>query len=188
MSLRPIRRSVELEYEDKQFTYDDIISEEGLLLIAAWTRDGLTQNAIFNRLGITQQTWYNWRRKSEKRQDDPIGTALRKGKEIIDYQVENALLKAALGYKTVTVKTVMGPPNKNGNREVRVERTESEIGPNTTACLAWLNNRKPDAWRRNRDSVLEYEDRKNGITINIVKGQPVQQEDEDDEEGWDDDE
>lgn len=179
------RSSGDLRNEKKTFSYEDVTSEEGLLLVAAWTRDGWTQQDIFKHLGLSQEGWYRWRRKSEATEGDPIGTALRKGKEFIDYQVENALLKAALGYKTVTVKTVMGPPDKNGNREVRVERTESETGPNTTACLAWLNNRKPDAWRRNRDNVLEYEDRKSGITINIVKGTPQDEDQIDDGEDWD---
>lgn len=184
MSVKAQKRSQgELSGENKKFTFDDIISEEGLILVAAWTRDGMTQQMIIKRLGINQQTWYNWRKKSEQIKGDPIGKALRRGKEVIDYQVENALLKAALGYRTVTVKTVTGPVDKNGNRETRIERTESETGPNTTACLAWLNNRKPDSWRRNRDNILEYDDKQTGITINIVKGQ---QSNDDTEEGWDD--
>lgn len=181
------RQAGELLKEDKKFTYEDIVSDEGLLLIAAWTRDGMNQQMIIARLGINQQTWYNWRKKSEKVDGDPIGQALRKGKEMIDYEVENALLKAALGYKTSTVKTVMGPPDKNGNREVRVERVETEVGPNTTACLAWLNNRKPDSWRRNRDNVIEYEDKKAGITINIVKGTSQSGNDESNDDDWEDD-
>lgn len=152
-------------------TYQDVVSEEGLILLAAWTRDGLTQQMIHQRLGVSQQTWYSWRKKSEQAENDPIGEALKKGKEIVDYQVENAMLKAALGYQTKTVKVVTGPPDKNGNRKVRKEKIITEVGPNVTACLAWLNNRKPDRWRRNRDNVLEYDDKQSGITINIVKGQ-----------------
>ena len=173
-------------FEYKKVTYEDATSEEGLMLIAAWTRDGLRQKDIIERFGITQQTWQNWKRKSEQDYDDPINTALKQGKEIIDYRVENALLKAALGYKTVSTKTIIGPPDKNGVCQVRTEKTETEVGPSHTACLAWLNNRRPDKWRRNRDSVLEYEDQKNGITINIVKGGQVTQatDSNDDEEEW----
>ena len=170
--------------ENKKFTYDDVVSEEGLILIAAWTRDGMTQQDIMKRLGISQEGWYRWRRKSEQVDGDPIGTALRRGKEIIDYQVENALLKAALGYKTKTIKTTIGPPDKNGNREIKMEKTITEVGPNTTACLAWLNNRKPESWKRNRDNVLEYDDKKSGITINIVKGGATIVDNEDDDD-WD---
>lgn len=167
-----------LEVDDSLFgyrkvTYDEITSKEGLILLAAWTRDGIKQIDIIKRLGITQQTWQNWKRKSEQDYDDPIGTALSKGKELIDYQVENALLKAALGYKSITTKTIIGPPDKDGTCQVRTERTETTVGPNHTACLAWLNNRRPDKWRRNRDNMLEYEDQKHGITINIVKGGEV---------------
>lgn len=165
----------QLSTKNKKFTYDDVMSEEGLLLIAAWTRDGMTQQQIIGRLGISQQVWYNWRKKSAKQPNDPISTALRKGKEIVDYEVENALFRAAVGYRKVTTKVVVGPVGKNGKREVKKEKIVEEVGPNTTACLAWLNNRKPNDWKRNRDNVLEYEDKQSGVTINIVKGQGTEE-------------
>lgn len=179
----------ELVIQGANLAYEDIISDEGLLLIAAWTRDGHTQQEIHQHLGISQQTWYNWRKKSKKQKGDPLGNALRKGKDVVDFQVENALLKAALGYQTKTVKTIIGPIDENGNRKVKTETTVSEVGPNTTACLAWLNNRKPDAWRRNRDNTFEYEDKQSGITINIVKGNGNSsqvQADADADDSWDD--
>ena len=48
-------------------------------------------------------------------------------------------------------------------------KTEKEIAPNPTAIMCWLNNRKPDQWKRNRDNVLTTEDKDNNITINIIK-------------------
>ena len=69
-----------------------------------------------------------------------------------------------------------------GHAVSRIEKEETEVGPNTTACLAWLNNRKPEQWRRNRDNFAEYEDKQSGITINIIKGTP-----EPEESSWEDD-
>ena len=66
-------------------------------------------------------------------------------------------------------------------REVKVEKTISETGPNTTACLAWLNNRKPEQWKRNRDNDMVLDDKNSGITINIVKSG---KDDDDNDESW----
>lgn len=161
-----------------QLTKEDVLSPEGLLLVQCMIRDGAYVQDVAKALGIKNQTFWLWRQKHPELEE-----ACQKGKALVDYQVENALLKAALGYKTVKVKTITNlTPDKNGNIESRIEREESEVGPNTTACLAWLNNRKPEQWKRNRDSVLEYEDKKAGITINIVKGKGS-----DDDSDWEED-
>lgn len=140
-------------------------SPNGLMMIRCWARDGLTIQLIASRMGITEPTFLDWR-KSNPAFDE----AMSEGKEVVDYQVENALLKSALGFKRRTVKIVTGMmPNAAGNRVVKKEVTEEEIAPNVTACLAWLNNRKPDQWKRNRDNVLELNDEDSKITVNIVR-------------------
>lgn len=140
-------------------------SEEGLLLLSCWVRDGIKLGDVAKMMGITQKTLCDWRNKSEK-----IDNALKVSKEIVDYKVENALFRAAVGFKSVETKTIIsGEQDEEGNRVVRVERTEKDIAPNVTACLAWLNNRKPKEWRRNRDNEVEVNDDNNNITINIIK-------------------
>lgn len=44
-------------------------------------------------MGINPATLYDWKNKYPK-----ISESLKKGKEVVDIQVENALLKRALGY------------------------------------------------------------------------------------------
>ena len=36
--------------------------------------------------------------------------------------------------------------------------------------LVWLNNRKHDQWKRNRDKVLELDEEDSNINITIVRG------------------
>lgn len=68
--------------------------------------------------------------------------ALKKGKEVVDRQVENALLKRALGYKYTETRT------KTENGEITETITiEKEVIPDVTAQIFWLKNRKPEAWR-----------------------------------------
>lgn len=40
--------------------------------------------------------------------------------------------------------------------------------PDVTACAIWLNNRKPDEWKRNRDNYTISEN-EGSVQINIIK-------------------
>ena len=141
------------------------LTDDGLLLIKSWARDGLNQTEISERIGISYPTLTKWKQKYED-----IAEALSEGKEIVDYKVENALLKAALGYKVREVKVTIGRRQINGQWiDITKETTEKEIGPNHTAALAWLNNRKPEMWRR-KDKIVEVDDEENDIKITIERG------------------
>ena len=71
--------------------FEKWIEKENLILLEGWAKDGLTDEQIAHNMGITRKTLYRWKNKY-----GDIGEVLKKGKEIVDYQVENALLKAAL--------------------------------------------------------------------------------------------
>ena len=117
-------------------------------------------------MGIERYTLSKWRKRYPE-----IAQALNTGKELVDYKVENALLKAALGYTTKEIKVTLGKKVVNGEVfEVLKETTTREVAPNVTACMAWLNNRKHDQWKRNRDKVLELDEEDSNINITIVRG------------------
>ena len=65
--------------------------KDKLILVEGWARDGLTDEQIANNLGISERTFYNNKKKYPQ-----FLQSLKKGKEIIDYEVENALLQNAL--------------------------------------------------------------------------------------------
>lgn len=65
--------------------------KEKLTLVEGWARDGLTDEQISNNLGIATSTFYEYKNKYKE-----FSESLKKGKEIVDYEVENALLKSAL--------------------------------------------------------------------------------------------
>ena len=145
-----------------------------LELLKCWARD-FSFTDIAAKIGVSIQTLKAWRDKYPE-----IEEAIREGKEVVDYRVENALLKVALGYTTTDVKTIISPPDKNGNRAIRVEKTEKEIPPNPTAIMCWLNNRKPDQWKRNRDNIYQTKDEDSKITVNIIRHGK-----DDEDEKWD---
>ena len=123
--------------------YEQWLAPEGLLKLEAWARNGLTDEQIAHNMGIKRQTLYDWRKKYSD-----ISDTLKKGKEVVDIQVENALLKRALGYKFTEVKT------EHSEDSVKITKTVKEVQPDVVAQIFWLKNRKPDAWRDKRDVEL----------------------------------
>ena len=71
--------------------YEKWLKGENLLLLEGWARDGLTDEQIAKNIGITVSTFYEWKKKYSE-----ISESLKKGKEVVDYEVENALLSSAL--------------------------------------------------------------------------------------------
>jgi DNA-binding XRE family transcriptional regulator len=74
------------------------LTDEGNTLLAGWARDGLTNEQIARNIGINPDTLYSWEKKYAE-----ISETLKKGKEIADYEVENALCKKALGGDTTAM-------------------------------------------------------------------------------------
>lgn len=123
------------------------ITPEGLLKIEGWARDGLTDEQIAYNMGIRRQTLYEW-----KKRFPVISDVLKRGKEVVDRQVENALLKRALGYEFDEVTSeLMTVRNKETGKMEEVlgetKRVRKQVAPDTTAQIFWLKNRKPREWR-----------------------------------------
>lgn len=70
--------------------YQDWLTEDGLLRIQGWARDGLTNEDIAFNIGVTAKTLYEWMIKYSE-----ISEALKEGKDVIDRRIENALAKKA---------------------------------------------------------------------------------------------
>ena len=106
--------------------------------VEAWARDGLTDEQIAHNLGIGVATLYEYKNKYPE-----FVEALRRGKDDIDIEVENALLKRAMGY---TYEEITRERDKDGNMVV-TKRVTKEVLPDVTAQIFWLKNRRPDVWR-----------------------------------------
>ena len=125
--------------------YHDWLTEEGLLKIEGWARDGLTDEQIAKNIGIGYSTLQAWKSKYRDIQD-----TLKRGKEVIDREVENALLKRALGY---TYNEVTQEANEFGELAVSKVVTK-QVSPDVTAQIFWLKNRKPKEWRDRKETEL----------------------------------
>jgi transposase-like protein len=140
-------------------TYKDWVTEDGLAKIAGWARDGLVNEQIAQQIGIHPSTLYDWQNKYPE-----IAEALKQGKEVIDRQVESALLKRALGYEYEEVKMIV---TESGGK--RVEKTRKQVLPDVGAQIFWLKNRKPKEWR-DRQEVEHSGDLGVVIVDDIPKG------------------
>lgn len=136
--------------------YREWITEDGLLLISGWARDGLTDEQIASNIGIRTSTYYEWANRFTE-----FAEAIKKGKAPVDLQVENALLKKALGYtitvkKPIKVKTKKQLKDKGTIEEEHIEYADEEvyIAPDTAAQCFWLKNRRPDKWRDKREETV----------------------------------
>ena len=70
---------------------NDWLQKDKLILLEGWARDGLTNEQIANNIGINVKTLYDWKNKNSN-----IRNILKKSREVVDFEVENALLKSAL--------------------------------------------------------------------------------------------
>lgn len=129
--------------------YTKWLTEDGLLLLQGWARNGLTDEQIAHNCGIGMTTLNTWKAKYRE-----IREALKEGKEAIDILVENALLKRALGYtyeeKTYERKQI----TEEGDTGMVLTKTVTkEVIPDTTAQIFWLKNRKKAEWRDNAERI-----------------------------------
>ena len=145
--------------------YDAWITEEGLLRIEGWARDGLSEKQIAEeKLNVAYSTLKDWKKKFPA-----FSAAIKRGKDVSDRMVENALFKRAVGYsydeetyKIVNVKEKR-TEEKNGKKvvievpvqkEILVKRITKHVSPDTGAAAFWLKNRKPDVWRDKKETEL----------------------------------
>lgn len=97
---------------------------------------GGTDKELAAALGVSHQGLKDW-----KKQHADLLATLKKSKELADSQVEKSLFQRAIGYShpDVHISTHEG--------RVIVTPTVKHYPPDTTACIYWTKNRRPDLWR-----------------------------------------
>lgn len=92
---------------------------------------GATDKKLAEAFGISEVTLNAWKKKYPE-----FLKSLKEGKEKADERVIAALYMKATGYPDMRVKS------KDGKEEIIHYKP-----PDTTACIFWLKNRKPEDWR-----------------------------------------
>ena len=135
--------------------YKEWLTEDGLLLLRKWARNGLTDEQIAENMGIGRTTFYAWKEKYADIRD-----ALKKTKDIYDSEVEEALEKAALGYYVWEEEWRRDPDTGD---MVMFKKEKKWIKPDTTAQIFWLKNRDRQHWRDKQDITLDAENDEIGV-------------------------
>lgn len=139
------------------------MTPDGLTRLTGWARDGLTNIQIAANIGVAERTFTEW-----VAQFPAISTALKKGKEPVDIQVENALLKRALGYDyeetTTEVEEYAG-----GKTKKHVRKVTKHVPGDTTAMIFWLKNRKPKQWREKMEAAVNIDTEDLSPLVELLK-------------------
>lgn len=125
----------------EQWKNENILKDK-LFLIESWAKSGLSNVDIAKNLGINTDTLYEYKKKYPDFAD-----TLKRGQEITDFRVENSLYKRAVGY---TYEEIKKRHDKDGNL-IETTVTTKHVFPDVTACMFWLKNRKPSAWREKQE-------------------------------------
>ena len=142
--------------------YTEWLTHDGLLRIEGWARDGLSLAQIAHNVGVADSTFRKWRDEHEA-----ISAAIKRGNAPVDLEVENAMLKSALGHKetvrkAIKVKTEKQKVGEGKIVEEHIEYVDEEvyIPPQVVAQIFWLKNRRPDKWKDKVEQtvITEVED------------------------------
>lgn len=85
---------------------DKWVTPEGLIQLEGWARDGLTDEQIAHNIGIGTTTLYRWENKKRE-----IWESLKRGKSVVDREIENALFKRAKGFTATETQYKVVPLN-----------------------------------------------------------------------------
>ena len=113
--------------------YTEWLTREGLLQIEGWAKDGLIDEQIAKNMGVAYSTFKDW-----KKRFPDLSAVLKRSKEVVDREVENALFELAKGF-------VYEEEAVTNTGEVVTVKKYSK--PNVTAQIFWLKNRKRNEWR-----------------------------------------
>lgn len=130
--------------------------EPRLTEVADWVRNGASDREVAARLGIAESTLNEY-----KKQFSEFSECLKNTRAYVDGQVENALLKRALGYSyEETTKEI----DTTGKKIIKT--ITKHVSPDTTAMIFWLKNRRPTEWRdvKNIDANVTGENPFEGLS------------------------
>lgn len=96
--------------------YKKWLEPDNLTKLRSWARDGLTNEQIAKKIGVKRQTFQRWLSTYSDMSD-----ALKKGKEIVDAEIEDSLISVM---KKHTITTTQYKMVKKDNFNLKAERSK----------------------------------------------------------------
>lgn len=123
--------------------FENWITEDGLLLLKGWARDGLTDEEIAKKMGINVATLYRWKDKYCN-----ICEALKNGREPVNVILEDTAFERATQWKTVkeTTKELKFDRESGETRLMVTKEVEKKVPPDSTLLIFLMKNRMKDKY------------------------------------------
>lgn len=110
-------------------------------------RLGAIDKELADFFDISEVTLNAW-----KKEHKGFLKSLKEGKELADAEVADKLFKRATGYSHDDVHI------SNYQGSITITPIIKNYAPDTTACIFWLKNRRPDLWRDKTDIGVNVPD------------------------------
>lgn len=120
------------------------------LLAENLARKGFKDEEIAKSLGIALGTYYDFKNKFPE-----FSEAIKRGKKPVDIEVENALLKRALGYDFEEKTTEIEIGADGQAKPARIKTIKKHYAGDVAAQFIWLKNRMPKEWRDKREFEVQ---------------------------------
>lgn len=120
---------------------------------------GLTGQQLADFYEVDESTIY-----AAKKRDDEFSKAIKRGREVADYKVGEALYQRAVGYEHEAIDI------KQNSGEIIETPYIKHYAPDTTAAIFWLKNRQKEHWRDTKNIDVESKGKRiKGLTFNVVE-------------------
>lgn len=118
--------------------------------IRTWLEAGLTERQVATNLGVSRSSLETYKHKYPD-----FLVIIKRGRRALLRELENALVKRALGYEYVEEKTYIKSDGEGADRrEVKyVERTKKHMAPDVGALAILLKNKDRENWTDNPQMV-----------------------------------
>ena len=117
--------------------WDEWISEDGLLVIKGWARDGLTNQDIAKNIGVSHTTFCDWENRFPE-----IVEALKKGRKPVVVTVEDTFFEKKLSGYFVDEEIVEVTEHPDKTKTTHRKKMKRWIPPDTTAMIFYLKCKK----------------------------------------------
>lgn len=113
-----------------------------LAQIEKWARSGFLDREIARMLGISCASFTKY-----EKQHPELADTLRKGREIADAEVTDALYRCAVGFQYQEITQELEKNKATGEGKlVETKIVTKQVPPDVKAQLLWLKSRKPQQW------------------------------------------
>lgn len=124
------------------------MTEDGLLRIKGWARDGFTDEQIAHCMNIRRETLWEWQKRYPN-----MANTIKEGRAPVAIKIEDAFYSRCNWREVEEVKEEIFR-DSNGRETRKKTITKRMIPPDTAVLIFALKNLRPDKWR---DKPVEVE-------------------------------